>query len=283
MTIQKSDAERIARMIESSYGISISETFGESEGYPFVKFHLDLLPSLKSCSVVTQIFWKSIEISLIPDDYARDLVESMGKSSEGNQAFSVVASDIVKKQGRIDFLINGHQANPITPESWDSEWSRVNLKLTIFTDDVDHADIKKLEPILTAWIGRFFMLILSLLPIEKEQISSDIRGMPEGALIRVMVNKYERDPVNREICISLNGCYCHSCGFDFEEEYGALGLGFVHVHHKTPVSQLGKDYIINPLEDLVPVCPNCHAMIHKTDPPLTIDQLKDLIKKRGRS
>jgi hypothetical protein len=175
MTIQKSDAERIARKIESSYGITISEEFGESEGYPYIKFHLDLLPSLKSCSVFTQIFWKSIEISLIPDDYARDLVESMGKSSEGNLAFSVVASDIIKKQGRIDFSINSHQANPTTPEFWDSKCSKVNLKLSVFTDDVDHADIKKLEPILTAWIGRFFMLILSLLPIEKEQIPSDIR------------------------------------------------------------------------------------------------------------
>jgi 5-methylcytosine-specific restriction enzyme A len=277
--MQKTDAERIAKRIESSYGVSISESFGISEGYPFIKLHLDLLPPLKSCSIYTHIFWKSIEISLIPDDYARNLVESMGKSPEGNRAFSTVASDIIKNQGRIDFSINGHRADSINPETWDSEWISVNLKLTVFTEDVDLADINNLEPILIKWIGKYFMLILSLLPIETEQISQNNRGMPEGALIRVLVNKYERNPVNREICISMNGCYCQVCGFNFEEEYGMWGSGFIHVHHITPVSKLGKDYIINPLEDLVPICPNCHAIIHKTDPPLTVNQLKNIIKK----
>jgi 5-methylcytosine-specific restriction enzyme A len=277
--MHKTDVIRIARKIESSHGVSISESFGESEGYPFVKLHLDLLPPLKSCSVYTHIFWKSIEISLILDDFARTLVESMGKSPEGNRAFSVVASDIIKNRGRVDFSINGHSADALTPETWDSEWISVNLKLTVFFNDVDLANISNLEPILIKWIGRFFMMILSLLPIEKEQIPLDIKGMPEGALIRVLVNKYERDTLNREICISFKGCYCHVCGFNFEEEYGILGSGFIHVHHITPVSKIGKDYIINPLEDLIPVCPNCHAIIHKTDPPLTVNQLKNNLKK----
>ncbi|HHO0788469.1 HNH endonuclease [Aeromonas allosaccharophila] len=63
---------------------------------------------------------------------------------------------------------------------------------------------------------------------------------------------------------------------DFGEKYGELGKGFIHVHHMMPLSEIGEEYVVDPIKDLIPVCPNCHAMLHRRNPPLTIDDLRKL-------
>ena len=93
----------------------------------------------------------------------------------------------------------------------------------------------------------------------------------EGSVQRVFVNKYERNPKARRKCIKHYGVVCRVCSFDFERAYGALGEEFIHVHHLIPISTIGADYSVNPIEDLRPVCPNCHAMIHKRRPPFGLD------------
>lgn len=99
----------------------------------------------------------------------------------------------------------------------------------------------------------------------------------EGAVQQVLVNAYERDRAARQACIAHYGPACVVCGLRFEERYGALGAGFIHVHHVVPLSDLGPDYALNPIEDLRPVCPNCHAMLHRRRPPLSIDELRGTI------
>lgn len=94
-------------------------------------------------------------------------------------------------------------------------------------------------------------------------------GFPEGAVMRVTVNRYERDPRARKSAIDVHGTRCRACGLDMGERYGDIGQGYVNIHHLVPVSQLGPDYRVDPRTDLVPLCPNCHAMVHRTDPPLT--------------
>ena len=96
----------------------------------------------------------------------------------------------------------------------------------------------------------------------------------EGALIRVMANKYERNRDARDKCIKLKGAKCQVCGRDFEETYGEIGKDFIHVHHLVPISSIGKEYELDIDKDLAPVCPNCHYMLHRQDPPLTIEDLK---------
>ncbi|NQS72190.1 MAG: DUF3427 domain-containing protein [Desulfobulbaceae bacterium] len=98
----------------------------------------------------------------------------------------------------------------------------------------------------------------------------------EGQRTQVLVNRYERDRNARDECIRHHGSTCCVCGFDFGKKYGELGIGFIHVHHVVPLSEIGKDYIVNPVYDLVPICPNCHAMVHRQNPPLSIDELKKL-------
>ena len=118
---------------------------------------------------------------------------------------------------------------------------------------------------------------LKQIPVSPDKVYPDevpdAETYVEGALKRVTVNAYERDPKARKACISQFGYDCAVCGINFETEYGAFGKNFIHVHHKRPLAMRRKEYIPKPTKDLVPVCPNCHAMLHKRNPPLTIEQL----------
>ncbi|ESN15811.1 hypothetical protein L370_01872 [Enterobacter sp. MGH 24] len=101
----------------------------------------------------------------------------------------------------------------------------------------------------------------------------------EGAVKRIKVNKYERSKTARDKCIDHYGCQCSVCNMDFEKTYGETGKDYIHVHHITPLSEIGERYKLDPVNDLRPVCPNCHAMIHRRKPSLTIEELKVLMTK----
>jgi len=113
------------------------------------------------------------------------------------------------------------------------------------------------------------------LPSERAAVELTERGK-----ISVLVNRFERNRQARAECIKSFGTACSVCGFDFEKRYGNIGKGFIHVHHLTPVSQVGKDYKIDPSRDLRPVCPNCHEMLHsRPNTPLSIEELQIIIEK----
>jgi 5-methylcytosine-specific restriction enzyme A len=95
-----------------------------------------------------------------------------------------------------------------------------------------------------------------------------------GAKKRVLVNAYERDPAARRACIRHHGARCKVCGFDFQVAYGEVGAGFIHVHHTRPLGLASSEYELDPRTDLVPVCPNCHAMLHTSSPPLGVRELQ---------
>ncbi len=94
------------------------------------------------------------------------------------------------------------------------------------------------------------------------------------------VNRYERDPRARQACIAAHGYACAVCGFDFDFErvYGELGREYVVVHHVVELSTLGADYEVNPVEDLVTLCANCHAMVHRQRPALLPAQLRERLQ-----
>ena len=107
-----------------------------------------------------------------------------------------------------------------------------------------------------------------------DEVSEDHSELAEGSARTVCVNIYERNPIARAQCIEHYGCQCYVCRLDFEKNYGDLGRGFIHVHHLIEISSIDSQYSINPIEDLRPVCPNCHAMIHKKKPAYSIEELK---------
>lgn len=98
----------------------------------------------------------------------------------------------------------------------------------------------------------------------------------EGAKKIVQVNKYERSPEARAMCIKIHGLNCSVCAMNFEKTYGDFAKDFIHVHHIVPMHQINERYEVDPEKDLIPVCPNCHAMLHKqiNGVDMTVDKLK---------
>jgi 5-methylcytosine-specific restriction enzyme A len=104
-------------------------------------------------------------------------------------------------------------------------------------------------------------------------------SLPEGAKRRITVNAYERNSYARAACISHHGVRCRVCDVDLGERFGKLAKGFIHVHHVVPIATIGREYEVDPLKDLVPVCPTCHAVLHLRAPPLLVDEARELLKK----
>ena len=102
----------------------------------------------------------------------------------------------------------------------------------------------------------------------------------EGTKKERQIKAYERKPIARQKCIEYHGSKCIICEFDFGNTYGHEYMGYIHVHHVKALSEIQEGYEVDPQKDLVPVCPNCHTVIHyKREKALTVEQVKDKIQK----
>jgi 5-methylcytosine-specific restriction protein A len=98
----------------------------------------------------------------------------------------------------------------------------------------------------------------------------------EGARQEVSVNRFERNPNAKLACIDHHGYGCAVCSFDFGSTYGDEFVGFIHVHQTKPLSKIKKRYRVHPVNDLVPVCANCHAIIHFGGKTRSVEQVRKL-------
>jgi 5-methylcytosine-specific restriction protein A len=101
----------------------------------------------------------------------------------------------------------------------------------------------------------------------------------EGAIIEKLANVYERNVEARKKCIEYYKAICSCCNLDFGKKYGIRGEGYIHVHHLLPLHKIKESYKVNPIKHLRPVCPNCHAIIHRGKETLKIEQVKKLLKR----
>lgn len=103
----------------------------------------------------------------------------------------------------------------------------------------------------------------------------------EGASGYVKLNRYERSPKARAACLAAHGTACAVCGIDFGKAYGPEFAGKIEVHHTVPLSEIGESYRVDPVKDLVPVCPNCHMALHsKKGGVYTVEELKAMRENR---
>ncbi len=112
-----------------------------------------------------------------------------------------------------------------------------------------------------------------------EEITETTR-LYEGTVRSISVNAYERSAVAREKCILNFGSKCSVCDTILADVYGEIAQGHIHVHHLRQLSDINSEYQVDPIQDLRPVCPNCHAIIHMSNPPYTIEQVKAFIEER---
>lgn len=143
----------------------------------------------------------------------------------------------------------------------------------IFAGQAKAKEVKDSTPVEVLW-----SFDLSANFIEFPDELSEPGLILEGAKKTVTVNLYERDIGARAACLRHWGVQCVVCNFDFKTLYGKLGDGYIHVHHLRPLSEVGAAYELDPVRDLRPVCPNCHAMLHRRTPALNIEELQEILR-----
>ena len=119
------------------------------------------------------------------------------------------------------------------------------------------------------------------LTIYPDDLTDDSREYKEGTKKKVAINIYERNHSARAKCLIHYGSKCVICDFDASEIYGYEFTGAIHVHHINMISKHGSKHSVNPIEDLRPVCPNCHMILHAKKDGYTIEEVKTMIAKNN--
>jgi 5-methylcytosine-specific restriction enzyme A len=137
--------------------------------------------------------------------------------------------------------------------------------------------------VIDALESKWFDFITGNKYIRNSFVSNDVltdikETFREGKSKDIIQTRYERNPEARKRCLTHYGYSCKVCSFNFENHFGEVGKGFIHVHHINPISEIGREYEIDPIKDLIPVCPNCHSMIHSKRPAFTIDEINEIRK-----
>jgi len=209
--------------------------------------------------------------SPLPEIWKAELMKSQ-------QAFHVFWSQLVEKHMSLSLFVNGRDVSLSKALSPDLTWQSVDIK-AVCTSVAMVDDTHSLSDFAVQSIVFYWGLVLSLLGTDTTLPSSCC----DGKVTTKEVNVYERNPLNRKACIALKGTTCAVCGLNFEKKYGPVGAGFIEIHHRKPVSQYDGEQLVNPLTDLVPVCANCHAMLHRRNPPYSVEELKEMIQKACKS
>lgn len=115
----------------------------------------------------------------------------------------------------------------------------------------------------------------TLQPDEEEEEKQRL----EGRMTEAKVLRRQRNRQARQQCLEASGYKCYICGFDFEKTYGEIGKGFLEVHHKRPISTYDEEHEI-PQSELVPLCSNCHSMVHRRKEAMDVDELKNIVQNK---
>lgn len=118
-----------------------------------------------------------------------------------------------------------------------------------------------------------------VITLEEENVSVVQKSTStEGKRLYYYTTKYERKASNRKAAIKIHGTNCFGCGFNFEEHYGEWGKGYIEIHHVKPLFELDGEVEVDAETDLIPLCSNCHRMVHKEKKDvLTLEELKRIL------
>ena len=127
--------------------------------------------------------------------------------------------------------------------------------------------------------ANFFLPLALTLP-DINDVEQGLTSSIEGAKKLVYTTIYERDPALRIEAVRIHGTTCIACNFNFEEAYGEYGKEYIHIHHRSPISAAGGPISVDPTNDLVPLCANCHSIVHRRkNSVLSIEQLISMVRK----
>lgn len=220
-----------------------------------------------------------VEAQFLPDAFSGLLVREIGSALPVEAAeWCGLVEDAERDGVRIFLRINDRLHHAADPASFPLEWRRLEITAErVFDGSDSNRDALRaaaLESV--AWTG--LGLVLAGLTL---QDIDDVEGAFDGDVSRVVATRYERKRVNRMRCIRKFGWACQICDFDFAEHYGDLGKEFIEVHHLTPLAAAGAPVLIDPHRDLIPLCSNCHRMVHRGGATLSPDEVKSALARVG--
>lgn len=232
-------------------------------------------------SLILSRSWKSTQIRFAPDPFAGEFVKYLcNQISDNAGKVERLIRSSQEEFSEIKLEVDGWPLSAFPQESSIASSLVFDVEVLTSQSSIQFGLLNRKEERLVEF---GVTMLCSLLPLCKSGFRSpdEVLGFPEGAVSKVLVNKYERDPRNRSRAILVHGLSCLVCGFNFEAMYGALGEDYIVVHHLVPVSSIGENYEVNPLSDLATVCANCHAMLHRREPPLGIEDLRSELRANG--
>jgi 5-methylcytosine-specific restriction protein A len=283
MKMKQSEVDRLAANLSAKFGLPIRGFVTAGSNGQEIILEPHEVDSNEGYRIRVQIGWRSITIDLEPGKFAGEVIREMGRADlQSRVMFSNIAEQIMQERGQLKFEVNGLPVDIRTPDNWPVEWKMLVFSLRKSPLEINTEDYILTEQLVSGWVERFYSCIISLTPLEKLYDEGDPLGQEEGNKVEEVAIRYERSRINRAVCISFHGHNCQVCDMNFGEYYGEIGEGFIHVHHIVPVSKLGAGYAVNPVKDLIPVCPNCHYMLHRKDPPFGIEELKKLINENRK-
>ena len=259
-------SKKIKNELEKYYHISfvVEKIFDSNEKYKITP--KDTYNNTFIINVVIRDETRLI-ITCEPDQYGNEFLENINYSEKGLRKnfcdyWNQLGINYLKLQ------INDIEKSPAEFIDDETKWNKFNLRYS--KAPFYEADFKEKEKNVVEAVSWMCGMILSI-------TNYSISGYAEGTLTTLLSKKYERNPVNRKLCLAIKGYNCSVCGMNFEKIYGEIGKSFIHVHHAIPLHLMDEGYIVDPIKDLFPVCPNCHSMLHKIDPPYSIEELKKII------
>ena len=275
------DPQLLGRVISGETGLEFEADTGvDAEGQRWYLLRPRGLPEDHTFGIRTTLGWRRLRIEFEPGKFAGSLLDDMGRAdADGRSAFLAVLTDSRRLGSQIDLQINGVPLPFDSEEIWGQTWNRLALSMNKGQLELGLDEGEPDAHIICQWTARFSAAIVAILPTEEvvANAESEVIGYPEGSVIQVRANRYERDRRNRAAAIAIHGTACKGCGLEMSARYGSIAVGYVEIHHVTPVSELGAGYVIDPKRDLVPLCPNCHAVVHRQRPPLSVEELQLLL------
>jgi 5-methylcytosine-specific restriction protein A len=274
------DGADIKRNLEIEYDIPFEVTRTVDNGEPV--YVIEPEDDSKELFAIRISFRNKVRLCMdfVPHKYSANFIEAMSHQPEENKKrFIRYATLLTERGAKCNISANGTPLDLEDTSKWPDSWNDFKLRITKMPIESD-SDFQYSE-VANTWGSLMMGMVLSLANIVPIEDESSTEGYSEGDVQRVEVNRYERNPLNRKLCLAEKGYNCAVCGFNFEEKYGIIGKDFIHVHHIVPVSEVGPSYIIDPVNDLEPVCPNCHAMLHRKTPPYLPDELRRILQDRS--
>jgi 5-methylcytosine-specific restriction enzyme A len=264
------------QIVCNSLGVSLERQYLQN-GHDFdLNIRLPELPKPYGLGIHIGDDYLSWRLELTLDHYSGFILDRMQATfQERKEMFFSFERLAKERNNKLTVLMNGSCLEDSDAKVW-KEFEIVVSK-SYSTQDSEFSS-------LAACLLDFFCLILLLLIDEtvwksEQELEGDSLGNYEGELSRVEINRYERNRYNRALCLAFYGFECRGCGSVMEEVYGPLGVNVIHVHHIVPVSQMGSSYRLDPIKDLIPLCPNCHTIVHRENPPLSVLSLREILGK----